>query len=211
MVSVSTSNNIPLANFEQDYLPSVEDSPAMNGSATGRTDRTRSVNMELLPPRATATPGRNRLRKPAPTTAAAIRDAETGTPVAGNRLRDLAGANAQESAIQIAHAAGLVLYPKTFDKMPDDVLVSLLERSPVFEQHGITTEKDFKGFLRKSLAESIAPTLGSLGYLPALPLAAFRTDSTLPVKGSRIDSMSTPSRESMLSSPNKAVTHSCQG
>ncbi|MFM0040929.1 hypothetical protein PQR05_08940 [Paraburkholderia sediminicola] len=99
-------------------------------------------------------------------------EAETGAPTAENRLRHLAGANVSESAIQVAHTAGRVLYPKTFDKMPDDVLVSLIERAPVYESHGITTRKDFEGFFARSLAETFAPVLGRLGYLPTLPLAA---------------------------------------
>ncbi|MGQ7932861.1 hypothetical protein [Paraburkholderia sp. D1E] len=56
--------------------------------------------------------------------------------------------------------------------MPDDVLVSLIERAPVYESHGITTRKDFEGFFARSLAETFAPVLGRLGYLPTLPLAA---------------------------------------
>jgi len=182
MVHVTTDNSTSAAELPQGTPLSTEEHEATNRGATPRSTSMPTPSREMPAPR-TSTTGRLtqepgielRRRQPAPTMIVAVRtaqDAERAAPTAENRLRRLAGPDTPASVIRVAHTAGQVLYPKTFDRMPDDVLASLLERAPVYERHGITTQKDFEGFLTKSHAETFAPVLGRLGYLPTLPLAA---------------------------------------
>lgn len=111
--------------------------------------------------------GTLRLRRgPAPENA----DLEAARPAREQRLRRLALAHpgTTDAHINIASTTAHVLYGKKADHVPDDVLHSLLERAPLYERHGVVTEKALRSFLQKSRAEMMAPLIGRSGYLVAL-------------------------------------------
>lgn len=98
-------------------------------------------------------------------------DIEVGHATCEHRLARLAGPDAPAEHVRIAATTAHVLYGRHADRMPDDVLRSLLERAPLYERHGVTDEKALRGFLKQSIAEWAAPLVGRSGYLVALSLA----------------------------------------
>ncbi|MGU8077310.1 MULTISPECIES: hypothetical protein [Burkholderia] len=98
-------------------------------------------------------------------------DAEVGRATCEHRLAALGGSGVPAGHVRIAATTAHVLYGKHADRMPDDVLRSLLERAPLYERHGVTDEKALRGFLKMSIAEMAAPLVGRSGYLVALSLA----------------------------------------
>lgn len=95
------------------------------------------------------------------------RDIEEAGGLEG-RLAHLCGEHLTPAQRTIAGAAARALHGDNAHRVHDDVLQSLLERAPLFEQYGVRTEADFKKFLKPTLAETIAPLVGRSGYLAVL-------------------------------------------
>ncbi|WP_175823834.1 hypothetical protein [Burkholderia sp. BCC0419] len=98
-------------------------------------------------------------------------DPEIGHRTCEQKLTALAGPDVPAAHVTIAATTAHVLYGTHADRVPDDVLRSLLARAPLYERHGVTDEKALRGFLKKSFAEWTAPLVGRSGYLLALSLA----------------------------------------
>lgn len=161
----TNSTAIPLTSTSTAQQSSHLPPPRVSAASTGgdeRIDETRTAGV------------RQRHRATLPErTASSPADVEAAARTPESRLRRIADRTRHaRDDVAVAHVALQIVYGEHAAKQPDDVLQSLLERAPVYREHGITTEAELRGFLGgKSLAERAAPFVGNMGYLLALSLA----------------------------------------